>query len=73
MKTIELYSNGSLWVELTRDGKRFLVKGYDDKKVFLRRWFRNIERATSDFVDVCGIDSEDIKKFFHSENKGGEN
>ena len=72
MKTIALQSNGSLWVELRQVGKRYLVKSYEFKRIVRMKWFRNLAAASSDFVDVCGIDSRDIEEIFHSEKKGGE-
>ena len=72
MKTINLYSNGAFWVELRQDGKRFLVKRYDLKRITRMKWFRNISRATDDFIDVCGLDESDIKTIFRSEKRGGE-
>ena len=62
MKTIALRSNGSLWVELRQEGKRFLVKSYEFKRIVRMKWFRNIGKAISDFVEVCGVDEKDIQE-----------
>lgn len=64
MKTLHLHSNGHLWIELRQDGKRFLVKSYEFKRVTRMKWFRNIGKALSDFVEVCGLDEKDIKEIF---------
>ncbi len=72
MKTIALRATTDHWTELRREGKRFLVKRYDARRIVRMKWFRNLAKAVDDFVDVCGLDSGDIEEIFHSENKGGE-
>lgn len=72
MKTIALESNGSVWIELRQVGKRFLVKSYEFKRITRMKWFRNLKAASEDFVEVCGLDSQDLDKIFHLEKKGGE-
>lgn len=65
MKTIALRSNGSLWVELRQEGKRFLVKSYEFKRIVRMKWFRNIGKALNDFVEVCGVDEKDIQEILN--------
>ena len=68
MKTLSLISDGSRWLELRQDGKRFLVKRYTFKKIERMKWFRNLRAAATVFDD-------ELTSFFETfrlEKKGGE-
>ncbi len=72
MKTICLQSNGSLWVELRQDGKRFLVKVYTFKRIETMKWFRNLAKAETFFLDACDEFADEFLNNFRLEKKGGE-
>lgn len=73
MKTIHLHSNGHSWVELRREGKRFLVKQYDSRRITGMKWFRRFDSATTFFAEALAEFGDAFAANFHSEKKGGEN